>query len=326
MYLSQQVSSPEWNNLPIKQTRSHTPNWCWWTLTFLFCVILGALPMVISPVKNDVFMLANKRISRVATPGHYDWSNVWSLTISCHSPWQGEDCVQFLQSTPTTYERSKCVTFGGGGRQRRIHFSGNLPLHKKLHFKCSIFRALTFPVNFPAKCFWKVIVGWVLGPGLHFRWWENPKRPAHTSRGTCNNEQINSLKPDPCLCFYDLSQSEWLGKPSQKCCPSIESPFTEVSYCFLLIKRTAVIQMWHWFIPCDFQMLATCHYQSFIDLYIRYIRTRNTRVKNGIQFGISTKVLDNTPIFPKILPFTDKDQICTSTITISEFLCFYGLT
>lgn len=101
---------------PARQTRSHThQNWCWWTLTFLFCVILGALPVVISPAKNDVFMLANKRIWRAASPGHYDWSNVWSLTIRCHSPWQWEDCIQFMQSTPATHDRSKCVIFGKGG-------------------------------------------------------------------------------------------------------------------------------------------------------------------------------------------------------------------
>lgn len=115
VYLSQQASSPGWNNPSLEQTRSHTPNRCWWALTFLLCVILGALPAVISPVKNDVFILANKRISRVATPAHYDWSNVWSLTIRCHSPWRKEDGVQFMQSAPATYERSKCVTFLGWG-------------------------------------------------------------------------------------------------------------------------------------------------------------------------------------------------------------------
>lgn len=78
---------------------------------FLICVILGALPVVISAVKNDVFILANKRISRVATPTHYGWSSVWSPTIRWHLPWQGEDCVQFTQSTAATFERSKCVTF-----------------------------------------------------------------------------------------------------------------------------------------------------------------------------------------------------------------------
>lgn len=242
-------------------------------------------------------MLANKKIWRAASPGHYDWSNVWSLTIRCHSPWQGEDCIQFMQSTPATYDHSKCVIFGKGGgrgrgkrRQRRIHSPGNFPPHRKLHFIWSVTRALTFPVNFPVKAFLGGHRGLSAQSRSILSLVRKPEKTdththTHISQGTCNNKRIKSLQPDPCLCFYDLSQSEELGKPSQKCSPSTESAFAEVYYCFLFIKEAVVIKMWHRFIPCDFQMLASCQHQSLIDLYV-WERTPGSKM--GLQFGIST--------------------------------------
>lgn len=142
----------------------------------------------------------------------------------------------------------------GWGGGRGIHLAGNFPLHTKLYFKWSVSKALTFPANFPVKTFWKVTEGWALGAGLHFPWWETPERPAHTSRGTCSNERINSLKPDPRLRFYDLSRREWLGRPSQKRCPSTGPAFTEVSYWFLSLKG-------QWILNCDidsYQVTSKC--------------------------------------------------------------------
>lgn len=82
----------------------------------LCVVILGALPALISPVKNDLFILANKTISRIATPAHnYDpvWSNFWSLTIHFHLIWQRQKVRPTLQSTRTSYDSTEqCVTLG----------------------------------------------------------------------------------------------------------------------------------------------------------------------------------------------------------------------
>lgn len=56
-------------------------------------VDVGALPALISPEKNDVFILANRRISWIATPVHHNagWSGAWSLTMRYHSIWQRDE-------------------------------------------------------------------------------------------------------------------------------------------------------------------------------------------------------------------------------------------
>lgn len=125
-----------------------------------------------------------------------------------------------------------CVCVGGGGGKtslHRIHLSGNFPLHTKL--PCP-----DISCKFSCKAFlegYRGLSAWC-GSSLSLVR-KTKKKKAHTSRGTCNNERVNSLKPDPCLCFYDLSQSEWLGKPSRK---AVLAAFTEVSCCFLLINVT----------------------------------------------------------------------------------------
>lgn len=141
-------------------THTHTPNW--YTALVNTCipclceVIMGALPTLISPVKNDLFILANKRISRVATPVLYDaaWANVWSLTIHCHSSWHREKLAPTFCRVPEHHMKAVDMSLLGDKGESRNHSAGNFPCHQTLHFKCSLCMLVTFAVNFAVKCFW----------------------------------------------------------------------------------------------------------------------------------------------------------------------------
>lgn len=75
----------------------------------LYVVILGVLPALISPVKNDLFIHANKMTSRIATPAHCDllWSDTGSLTVRCQSTYRNKDCVQLLCCARTPHDSTE---------------------------------------------------------------------------------------------------------------------------------------------------------------------------------------------------------------------------
>lgn len=159
-----QVSSLEWINLLLTNRRyisvdTHIPCLCE--------VVLGALPALISPLKNDVFRFSNKRIFGVATPVQQIaiWSKVGSLEILCLSDWQREEfCL-----LPTS-QRTRTWDIYDSTEQSRVSRCGKIMCRNSFlrrPFPSQHHPQFKFSVCSPDVGLFNGSLAWTLNEGLH---------------------------------------------------------------------------------------------------------------------------------------------------------------